>query len=62
MTRRPSTFRKRDLTRAIQAAAASGVPVARISVDKTGRIDVIFGQPAHNAPPQSNDPNPWDAP
>jgi len=62
MTRRPSTFRKRDLMRAIQAAAASGVPVARVSVDKFGRIDVIFGDPAHNAPTQPNDPNPWDVP
>jgi len=59
MSRKRSTFRQRDLTRAIKAAAASGVPVARVSVDKSGRIDVIFGEPAHNASAQP-EANEWD--
>jgi hypothetical protein len=54
MTRRPATFRQRDLTRAIRAAAAAGVPVARVSVDKSG-----LGQPAHTAPGQP-ETNEWD--
>jgi hypothetical protein len=56
MTRRQATFRQRDLTRAIRAAAASGVPVARVSVDKSGCINVHLGEATQNAA----EPNPLD--
>jgi hypothetical protein len=42
MSRRPSTFRQRDVAAAIKAAKAAGCEVARIEVGKDGRIVVIL--------------------
>jgi hypothetical protein len=36
MSRRPPTFRQRDVAAAIKAAKAAGCEVARIKVDKDG--------------------------
>jgi hypothetical protein len=45
MARRPSNFRQQDVTRAINAAKASGLSIARIEVDaKTAKITVIIGE------------------
>jgi hypothetical protein len=41
MSRRPPTFRQRDLTAAVKGAIAAGCAVARVEVDKDGRIVVI---------------------
>jgi hypothetical protein len=38
MTRRMSTFRQRDLTAAVKAMTAAGQKLARVEVDKDGRI------------------------
>jgi hypothetical protein len=48
MARAPSTFRQKDVTRAIRAAIAAGVDIARIEVAKDGRIVSVTGgaQPA----------------
>ena len=43
MARAPSTFRQQDVTRAIKAAVAAGVHIARIEVDKAGKITIITG-------------------
>ena len=43
MTRAPSTFRQQDVTRAIRAAIAAGVDIARIEVAKDGRIVIVTG-------------------
>jgi hypothetical protein len=40
MSRRPSTFRQRDVAAAIKAAKAAGCEVARIKVDKDGHITI----------------------
>jgi hypothetical protein len=56
MPRAPCNFRQRDLTRAIKGARAAGIDVARIEIEKDGRIVLVFDEPA-----QSNDKlNPWD--
>jgi hypothetical protein len=45
MKRHPSTFRQRDLTRALRAAAAAGLRVAGFNVDvHTGKIEVVTGK------------------
>jgi hypothetical protein len=45
VARRPSNFRQQDVTRAINAAIASGLSIARIEVDaKTAKITVIIGE------------------
>ena len=43
--RGPSTFKQRDLTAALKSARAAGVILARIEVDKTGRIILIPDHP-----------------
>jgi len=46
VARRPSNFRQQDVTRAINAAIASGLSIARVEVDaKTAKITVIVGEP-----------------
>jgi hypothetical protein len=41
MTRRPATFRQCDVTKAVKAVAAAGVGIARIEIDKAGKITII---------------------
>ena len=41
MARAPSTFRQHDVTRAIRATAAAGVHIARVEIDKAGKIVII---------------------
>ncbi len=63
MARGPSTFRQRDLTAAVKAVVAAGQSVARVEVDKTGKIVVIMSTP--QAPANDNDTaglNEWDEP
>ena len=38
MGSKPSTFRQRDVTRALRAAKAAGMEVARLKIDKDGQI------------------------
>jgi hypothetical protein len=46
MARGPLTFRQQDLVRALKAAKAAGIEVARVEIDKSGRIIVVAGKPA----------------
>jgi hypothetical protein len=49
--RGPNTFKQHDVTRAVRAVQAAGVEVARVEVDKDGKIVVIAGKPQQQ--PQS---------
>ena len=61
MSRAPSNFRQQDVTRAINAAKASGLPIARVEIDaKTAKITVFVGEPNLEAPTPANAPNPWE--
>lgn len=40
MSKAPSTFRQRDMTAAVKAVRAAGLPVSRVTVDREGRIVV----------------------
>jgi hypothetical protein len=44
MTRRPSAFRQSDLTRAVKAVIAADVGIARVEIDKAGKIIIITGE------------------
>jgi hypothetical protein len=48
MARAPATFRQGDVTRAIRAAVAAGVDIARVEIARDGRIVIVTGkaQPA----------------
>jgi hypothetical protein len=41
VSRPPSTFRQQDVTRAVKAVTAAGVHIARIEIDKSGKIVII---------------------
>jgi hypothetical protein len=56
MTRRVSTIRQADVTRALRAAAAAGLQVTGFNVDvHTGKIEVVTGKPgAQDSGPQDD--------
>jgi hypothetical protein len=55
--RRPSTFKKTDVTRATRAVLAAGLEVARVEIDKGGMITVVPGRPDEAS---REELNPWD--
>jgi hypothetical protein len=59
MARTPSTFRQQDVTRAVKAVTAAGVHIARIEIDKAGKI-VIIATDAAGQPAQIPEANEWD--
>ena len=58
-SRRPSAFRQQDVTKAVKAVAAAGVHIARIEIDKAGKI-VIIAPNAADQPAQVPEANEWD--
>jgi hypothetical protein len=59
MARAPSTFRQQDVTRAVKAVAAAGVHIARVEIDKAGKI-VIITADATGRPSEMTEANEWD--
>jgi hypothetical protein len=59
MSRRPCVFRQRDMTRAVKGVTAAGVTVAKVQVDKDGKIVVVVGEPRQNSV-SSIEGNEWD--
>ena len=59
MARAPSTFRQQDVTRAVKAVAAAGVHIARVEIDKSGKI-VIITADATGRPAETKEANEWD--
>jgi hypothetical protein len=45
MARGSLPFRQRDLVRALKGTKAAGLEVAKIEIDKNGKIVVIIGKP-----------------
>jgi hypothetical protein len=61
MSRGPTTFRQRDLAAAIKAARAAGCAVARVEVDKDGRIILVLVTGEEHSPAaQAENANEWD--
>jgi hypothetical protein len=59
MPRALSTFRQQDVTRAVKAVAAAGIGIARVEIDKTGKITVITANAADTAG-ETREANEWD--
>jgi hypothetical protein len=59
MSRGPSTFRQRDLTRAVKAVVAAGLRVAGVKVNAQGDIEVVTAREAKQDDP-GNAVNEWD--
>jgi hypothetical protein len=58
MSRGPATFRQRDLTAAVKAVLAAGCEVARVEIDKEGKIVVVTRKP--ETPVTDTEINEWD--
>lgn len=52
MSRAAARFRKADIERAVRAAQAAGLGIARIEIDPEGKIVIVPGQAA---PPEKVD-------
>ena len=59
MARAPSTFRQQDVTRAVKAVSEAGVHIARIEIDKTGKIVIITAN-TPDQPGKMMEANEWD--
>ncbi len=60
MPRGNCTFKQRDVTAAVKAVVAAGVTVARIEIDRDGKIVVLTPDAAQGADP-GNDFDRWKA-
>jgi hypothetical protein len=57
MARGPCNFRQQDVTRAVKGTVAAGVEVARVEIDKSGKIVIVTGTPVEEDDSTSNE---WD--
>jgi hypothetical protein len=59
MSRRPSPVRQTDVTRAVKGVAAAGVHIARVEIDRAGKI-VIIAAEATEQSGETTEANEWD--
>ena len=59
MSRRPTNFRQRDVTRAVKAVVAAGLHVAGVKVSAQGDIEIVTEQDRAQAPSMQG-VNEWD--
>ena len=53
------SVRQRDVAAAVKGAVAAGVEVARVEVDKEGRIVIVAGKPSESATEVSTFDDGW---
>ena len=56
--RRPCLFRQSDVARAVRAVAAAGERIARVEIDRAGKIVVVTDSKSESTAPRSF--NEWD--
>ena len=57
MGRARASFRQGDLARALRAARAAGAEVARVEIDRDGKLVLVMGPGSE----PTTKPNEWDA-
>jgi hypothetical protein len=50
MSRRPATFRQRDVKAALKAAFAAGAETARVELDRDGHLVIVASRPRQPSP------------
>ena len=65
MPRGTCTFKQRDVTAAVKAVAAAGCRVARVELDRNGKLVLVIGEhePSKNGKsnePENGEKNEWD--
>ena len=50
MARSAPSFRQADVTRAVRGALAGGIEIARVEIDRGGKIVIVSGKPAEQQP------------
>ena len=60
-TRKPPTFKQRDVTRAVKGAKAAGIEVARVKISKDGTIQVETREVSSVGEFEMGGANQWDA-
>ena len=55
------SVRQRDVAAAVRGAVAAGVEVARVEVDKAGRIVIVAGKPSERSASGVNALDAWMA-
>ena len=55
MSRGTQTFRQADLTKALKGAAAAGIDVGRVEIDKAGKIVVVAAGKSAEANPETSE-------
>jgi hypothetical protein len=59
MARAPCTFRRTDVTRAVKAVVAAGVHIARVEIDRAGKIVIIAAEVTEQSG-KTREANEWD--
>jgi hypothetical protein len=59
MARPPSAFRQQDVTRAVKAVRCAGVHIARVEIDRTGKIVIIAAEVTEQSG-ETTEANEWD--
>jgi hypothetical protein len=60
MSKRPQTFKQTDLLRPIKTFQKLGLPVARVEIDRDGKIIVVTGEGKSTDENTLINVNPWD--
>ena len=60
MARTPAAFRQADVTRAVRAVVAAGVGIARVEIDKIGKIVIVAADATSGQLGESTEANEWD--
>ena len=58
MSKRPLTFKQTDLLRANKASQKAGLSIARVEIDRDGKIVVVVGETSVNL--KEEGANEWD--